>query len=308
MQKNAKIYVAGHNGMVGSSILRKLKSKGYLNVIYKSSKDLDLRIQDHVNIFISENKPDLIINAAAIVGGIWANNEFPYKFLLDNMQIQNNLLSSAVNSNIKNFIFLGSSCIYPKLANQPLKEEYLLTDSLESSNQWYAIAKISGVKLVEAIRKQFGLNYFSLMPTNLYGPEDNFDPFTSHVIPGMISKFHKAKINQDNLVKLWGDGSPLREFLHVDDLADAILFLMENKNEQSMYNIGSNDELSIKELANIISSIVEFNGLIQWNEDFPNGSPRKKLDSSRINKLGWYPKIGLVKGIEEVYNSFAKSQ
>lgn len=304
IHKDDKIYVAGHKGMVGSAVVDKLKKNGFNNLIYKTSKELDLRNQNDVSSYIKDNKPNLIINTAAVVGGIWANKKYPYKFLLDNMLIQNNLINAAVNANIKNFIFLGSSCIYPKLCKQPIKEEFLLTGPLEISNQWYAIAKISGVKLIESIRNEFGYNYISLMPTNLYGPNDNFDPMTSHVLPGMITKFHKAKLENSESVTLWGDGSPLREFLHVQDLAESIIFLFDKKLNNSIYNVGSNDELSILELSKIISETVGYEGKIIWDNSFPNGTPRKKLDSSKINKLGWKPKINLKEGISKVYRFY----
>lgn len=299
-----KIYIAGHNGMVGSAVLRKLKKEGYSNIIYKSSSELDLTSQKEVSAFLKIEKPDLIIDAAAIVGGIWANNQYPYKFILENMQIQNNLISAAIEQNIKNFIFLGSSCIYPKHASQPLKEEYLLTGPLEETNQWYAIAKISGIKLIDAIRTEFDYNYVSLMPTNLYGPNDNFDPMTSHVLPGMIAKFHKAKNENNKNVKLWGDGSPLREFLHVDDLANAIYFVMHNTLKEDLYNVGSEDEISILELANKIKTITGYTGKIEWDLSYPNGTPRKKLDNSKLRNLGWQPTIKLEEGIRSIYNYY----
>jgi GDP-L-fucose synthase len=291
--------------MVGSAILRKLKTEGYKNLITINSSELDLRIQSKVETFINDQSPELIINAAAIVGGIWANNNAPYQFLMDNMLIQNNLLKASVNCNVKKFIFLGSSCIYPKLASQPIKEEYLLSGPLEETNQWYALAKITGVKLVESIRKEYGFDYVSLMPTNLYGPNDNFDEMTSHVIPGMISKFHKAKIENLNSVTLWGDGSPLREFLYVDDLADAIFLFINKKAQDFIYNVGSNDEVSILELAELISNTVEFKGKILWDNKYPNGTPRKKLDSQKINDFGFKPNYFLKKnGLKAVYNWF----
>ena len=271
INKKSKIYIAGHNGMVGSAVLNEFKSNGFKHIIYKSSKELDLRNQNQVNDFISKEKPDLIIDAAAVVGGILANDKNPYKFLMDNMLIQNNLIDAAVKNKIENFFFLGSSCIYPKFSKQPIKEEYLLTDSLEQTNQWYAIAKISGVKLIESVRKEYGFNYVSFMPTNLYGPNDNFDPKLSHVLPGMISKFHKAKF-----VELWGDGTPLREFLHVNDLSKALFFASSRKLNDSIYNVGSEDEVSIKDLADLISKKTGFKGDIIWNKNFPNCTPRKK--------------------------------
>jgi len=306
ISKSSKIYVAGHRGMVGSATVRKLQKEGFNNLIFKTSKELDLRNQNLVDRFIAEEKPEIIIDAAAIVGGIWANNEYPFKFLMDNMQIQNNLINAAVKNRVENFIFLGSSCIYPRDAQQPLKEEYLLTSSLESTNQWYALAKISGVKLVEAARKVYGYNYVSLMPTNLYGPNDNFDLKNSHVLPALLRKFHEAKINND-IVTIWGTGTPKREFLHVDDLAEAIHYFVLNPADESLYNVGSNRELSIKELGNVIKNIVGFKGKINFDTSFPDGTPRKLLDSSKVMSLGWFPKISLEKGIKLVYDNYPKS-
>lgn len=307
INKNSKIYIAGHNGMVGSAVLKEFKLNGYNNLIFKSSKELDLRNQTQASDFISIEKPDLILNAAAVVGGILANDRNPYKFLMDNMLIQNNLIDAAVKNKVENFYFLGSSCIYPKFSKQPIKEDFLLTDSLEETNQWYAVAKISGVKLIESVRKEYGFNYVSFMPTNLYGPNDNFDPETSHVLPGMISKFHNAKLNNSKFVELWGDGTPLREFLHVNDLSKALVFASRRKLNDSIYNIGSEDEVSIKDLADLISTKINFKGNIIWNKDFPNGTPRKKIDSSRLNKLGWRPQIKLSEGIDEVYKWYLKN-
>jgi GDP-L-fucose synthase len=301
--KDSKIYIAGHKGMVGSAILRNLTRKGFKNIIYKTSKELDLRIQKDVEDFIEFEKPSFIIDAAAVVGGIWANNEYRYKFLMDNMLIQNNLINAAIKNKIKNFIFLGSSCIYPKFADQPIIEESLLTGALEKTNQWYAVAKISGVKLIEAIREQFGYNYVSLMPTNLYGPNDNYDLKTSHVLPALLRKFHEAKINNED-VELWGTGNPLRDFLHVDDLADAVVFIMENQKNEFLYNIGSGEEISINNLANLIKEKISFKGKIKYNSAFPDGTPRKILDSSKVNKLGWKPKISLDLGVEKTYTDF----
>tara|TARA_B100001175_G_C19502342_1_gene638838 strand:- start:1824 stop:2750 length:927 start_codon:yes stop_codon:yes gene_type:complete len=304
--KDSKIYVAGHNGMVGSAILRKLKNKGFENLIFKSSKELDLRIQKDVDEYISYEKPKIIIDAAAIVGGIWANNEYRYKFLMDNMLIQNNLINASIKNEIRNFIFLGSSCIYPKLAAQPMKEEALLSGPLEETNQWYAIAKISGVKLVDAVRRQYGFNYVSLMPTNLYGPNDNYDLKTSHVLPALIRKIHEAKIENKD-VELWGTGKSLREFLHVDDLAEAVLLIMNIQTEDYLYNIGSGNEISIDSLAKLIKEKISFTGKINYNSSYPDGTPRKLLDSNKINKLGWKPKISLEDGIEITYKEFLKN-
>jgi len=300
---NSKIYISGHNGMVGSACWRALKDKSYKNIIGYSSKDLDLRDQKKVFEIIKSEKPDVIINAAARVGGILENSQKPYEFLMDNMLIQNNLIKTAHELNIEKFIFLGSSCIYPKMAPQPLKEEYLLTGPLEETNQWYAIAKISGVKLIEALREQYNRDYISLMPTNLYGPGDNYDLETSHVLPAMLRKFHEAKENNKSEVILWGTGNPKREFLHVDDLARAVVFSIENPLSDSLYNIGSLMEVSIRELAELISKIVGYDGLIKWDQTKPDGTPRKLMDSSKINLAGWKVKINLKKGIESLYRN-----
>ena len=303
ISKSSKIYVAGHRGMVGSATVRKLQKEGFNNLIFKTSEGLDLRNQSLVDQFIADEKPEIIIDAAAIVGGIWANNEYPFKFLMDNMQIQNNLINAAVKNKVENFIFLGSSCIYPRDAQQPLKEDYLLTSSLESTNQWYALAKITGVKLIEAVRKVYGYNYVSLMPTNLYGPNDNFDLKKSHVLPALIRKFHEAK-TQNSEVIIWGSGTPKREFLYVDDLAEAIFYFILNPAKESLYNIGSDRELTIKELGELIKNIVEFKGDIKFDASYPDGTPRKLLDSSKARKLGWSPKINLEEGIKLVYKEF----
>ena len=298
--KNKNIYVAGHNGMVGSACVRLLKDKGYLNLIVSSSKDLDLTNQQEVKRFFEKEKPEIVINAAAKVGGIWANNEYPYEFLMENMLIQNNLIKASFDNNIKKFIFLGSSCIYPKMANQPIEESCLLTGELEETNQWYAIAKISGVKLIEALRREYGKDYIALMPTNLYGPGDNYDLKTSHVLPAMIRKFHEAKQNNTN-VTIWGTGRPLREFLHVDDLAKAVLFCLKNDLEDSLYNVGSGEELTILELANLVSKIVGFNGNILWDKTKPDGTPRKLLNSNKLNEKGFKCNIALEEGIKSTY-------
>jgi GDP-L-fucose synthase len=300
---NSKIYIAGHNGMVGSACLRALKAKGYKNIIGFSFKELDLRDQRAVFNMLEKEKPEAIIDAAAKVGGILANSNYPYEFLMDNMLIQNNLIKAAHEIDIQKFIFLGSSCIYPKMAPQPLKEEYLLTGSLEETNQWYAVAKISGVKLVEALKCQYNRDYVSLMPTNLYGPGDNYDLETSHVLPAMLRKFHEAKQKNINEVILWGTGNPKREFLHVNDLAKAVVFSIENSLSDSLYNIGSEVEVSIQELAEIIQKIVGYNGTIKWDQSKPDGTPRKLMDSSKINLAGWNSSIDLIKGIESVYKS-----
>ena len=308
LNKSSKIYIAGHLGMVGSACWRALEKLGYFNLIGKTSKELDLRNQSQVYDFLSAAKPDIIIDAAAKVGGILANNNFPYQFLMENMQIQNNLISAAHKLNVSKFIFLGSSCIYPKLASQPLKEEYLLTDSLEPTNEWYAIAKISGVKLCQAIRKQYNKDFVSLMPTNLYGPNDNFDLETSHVLPAMIRKFHEAKDNNHSDVNLWGSGSPMREFLHVDDLASAVVFALENNLPEYLYNIGTGTDVTIKELAETIQSQVGHNGKIVWDNTKPDGTPRKLMDSSKIMQFGWQPKYDLKNGIANTYSWFLENQ
>ena len=304
ISKSAKIYIAGHRGMVGSACWRALSAAGYTNLIGRTSKELDLRNQQAVHDFIKAEMPDAIIDAAARVGGILANDSYPYEFLMDNMLIQNNLIRSAHENDIEKFIFLGSSCIYPKFASQPIKEEYLLTGSLEPTNEWYAIAKISGVKLIEALRKQYNRDYVSLMPTNLYGPGDNFDLETSHVLPAMIRKFHEAKENNHAKVTLWGSGSPMREFLHVDDLGQAVLFALEHKLEEHLYNVGSGSDLTIKALAEIIQKVVGHKGEVIWDDTKPDGTPKKLMDSSKLNAKGWMSIINLEKGIRTTYEWF----
>ena len=303
---DSKIYIAGHNGMVGAACWRALEAKGYKNIIGFSSKELDLRDQKAVFDMLEREKPVAIIDAAAKVGGILANSSYPYEFLMDNMLIQNNLISAAHQLDIPKFIFLGSSCIYPKMAPQPLKEEYLLTGPLEETNQWYAIAKISGVKLIEALRNQYNRDYVSLMPTNLYGPGDNYDLETSHVLPAMIRKFHEAKENNHADVVLWGTGTPKREFLHVDDLASAVVFALENKMKDSLYNVGSGSEISIKELAELIQEITEHKGDIIWDINKPDGTPRKLMDSSKLGELGHNNSIDLKDGAQLLYKYYDK--
>jgi GDP-L-fucose synthase len=307
MKKNTKIYIAGHRGMVGSSIWRCLIKKGYTNLIGKSSKELDLRNQNAVNKFLIDEKIEAVIDAAARVGGILANNTYPYQFLMDNMQIQNNLINGAFEAGIQKFIFLGSSCIYPKLAAQPIKEESLLTGPLEPTNEWYAIAKISGVKACEAIRKQYGLDYVSLMPTNLYGTHDNFDLKSSHVLPAMLRKFNEAKENKNATVELWGTGTPLREFLFVDDLAEAVVFTLEHKLNEHLYNVGCGADLTIKELAEKIQQVVGHQGKIEWNTSMPDGTPRKWLDVSKLKKEGWQASTSLENGLEITYKWFLEN-
>jgi GDP-L-fucose synthase len=307
ISKDSKIYIAGHRGMVGSACWRALTVEGYTNLIGKTSKELDLKDQTAVENFISSEKPDAIIDAAARVGGILANDTYPYEFLMDNMLMQNNLIRSAHENDIEKFIFLGSSCIYPKHAKQPLKEEYLLTGPLEPTNEWYAIAKISGVKLIQAIRKQFGRDYVSLMPTNLYCPNDNFDLKTSHVLPAMIRKFHEAKMDNHSPVTLWGSGSPMREFLHVDDLASAVVFALENTLDEHLYNVGSGSDLTIKSLAEVVQKIVGHKGEVIWDDSKPDGTPRKLMDSSILFQLGWKPRTELGYGIQTTHYWFLEN-
>lgn len=304
LTKDTKIYIAGHRGMVGSAVWRALSAEGYTNLIGRTSKELDLRNQAAVNAFFAQEQPGVVIDAAAKVGGILANNTYPYAFLMDNLQIQNNLIAAALQIDVPKFIFLGSSCIYPKLAPQPLKEEYLLTAPLEPTNEWYAIAKIAGVKACEAIRKEFGKDYVSLMPTNLYGPFDNFDLQSSHVLPAMIRKFHEAKHNKHASVTLWGSGTPMREFLHVDDLAQAVLFALEHTLPEHLYNVGSGTDLTIKELALLIQKEVGHEGEIVWDASKPDGTPRKLMDVSKMNANGWKAQIGLPEGIRSTIEWF----
>jgi GDP-L-fucose synthase len=304
LTKDTKIYIAGHRGMVGSAVWRALEAAGYTQLIGRSSKELDLRNQAEVRAFYAAEKPAVVINAAAKVGGILANNTYPYAFLMDNLQIQNNLIAEAHQSGVQKFIFLGSSCIYPKMAPQPLKEDYLLTGPLEPTNEWYAIAKIAGVKACEAIRKEFGKDYVSLMPTNLYGPFDNFDLQSSHVLPAMIRKFHEAKLAQHASVTLWGSGTPMREFLHVDDLAQAVLFALQNVLPEHLYNVGSGTDLTIKELALLIQKEVGHEGEIIWDASKPDGTPRKLMDVSKMNANGWKAQIGLPEGIRATIEWF----
>lgn len=304
MQKDSKIYIAGHRGMVGSAVWRALEKKGYSNLIGRTSKELDLKNQEAVLNFLQEEQPEAIIDAAARVGGILANNDYPYQFLMENMQIQNSLIDGALKTGVEKFIFLGSSCIYPKFAPQPLKEDYLLTDALEPTNEWYAIAKITGVKACQAIRKQFGKDYVSLMPTNLYGYFDNFDLKTSHVLPAMIRKFHEAKLNNNAPVTLWGSGTPMREFLFVDDMAEAVVYALENQLPEHLYNVGSGKDITIKELAETIQKAVGHEGDIVWDADKPDGTPRKLMDVSKMKAIGWAYQTELDEGIAKTYDWF----
>jgi GDP-L-fucose synthase len=307
MKKDTKIYVAGHRGMVGSAILCLLKNNGYSNLVCKKSDELDLREQLSVEDFIRNEKPDVVIDAAARVGGILANRNYPWQFLYENLEIQNNIIAASHENDVEKLIFLGSSCIYPKLAKQPLNEESLLTGPLEPTNQWYAIAKIAGVKMVEALREQFSRDYVSLMPTNLYGPRDNFDLETSHVLPAMIRKFHDAKEADHASVTLWGTGSPMREFLHVDDVASAVLFALTNEMKYDLYNVGTGKDITIKDLALTIQKIVGHKGEIDWDMSKPDGTPRKLMDVSRMKEEGWEFSIELEDGIRRTYAWFLKN-
>lgn len=300
MDKGSKIYVAGHRGMVGSAIVRHLQAKGFENLVLRTSSELDLRNQKSVQEFFQAEKPEYVFLAAAKVGGIHANNTYRAEFLYDNLMIEANIIHSAYQNDVKKLLFLGSSCIYPKLAHQPLKEEYLLTGPLEHTNEPYAIAKIAGIKLCDEYRNQYGCNFISAMPTNLYGPNDNYDLNNSHVLPAMLRKFHEARENA-NTVELWGDGSVLREFLHVDDLAEACFFLMQHYDEAGHVNIGVGEDISIRNLAEMIQRITGFSGKVNWDTSKPNGTPRKLMDVSKINMMGWKAKIGLEEGIEKVY-------
>lgn len=304
MEKSAKIYIAGHRGMVGSAILRKLESEGFDNIITRTSSELDLRNQADVRAFFETERPEYIFLAAAKVGGIMANNIYRAEFLNDNLLIQNNVIDSAYRTDAKKLMFLGSSCIYPKLAPQPLHEDSLLTGLLEPTNEPYAIAKIAGIKMCEAYRSQYGSNFISVMPTNLYGPNDNYDLNNSHVLPAMIRKFHEAKEEGKAFVELWGTGSPLREFLHADDLAAACYFLMQNYNEAGFLNVGVGSDVTIKHLAEMIRKVVGFEGQIKWNTDKPDGTPRKLMDVSKLHALGWKHTIDLEEGITRTYQDF----
>lgn len=304
LKKESKIFIAGHRGMVGSSIWRNLEEKGFTNLVGKSSNELDLRVQSDVEVFFEIEKPDVVIDAAARVGGILANNSYPYQFLMDNLQIQNNLISTSLNYDVKKFVFLGSSCIYPKISDQPIAETSLLTGALEPTNEWYAIAKITGVKSCEAIRKQYGKDFVCLMPTNLYGFNDNFDLATSHVLPAMIRKFHDAKMMQKDFVELWGSGKPLREFLFVDDLAEAVFFTLNSILPENLYNVGYGSDISIEDLANKIKEIIGFEGRILWDSTKPDGTFKKLMDSTKMKSLGWSPKVDLDEGILKTYNWF----
>jgi GDP-L-fucose synthase len=303
-----KIYVAGHRGLVGSAIVRAIDSSGKHSWIGKTHTDLDLLDRESVFGYVATEKPDAVIIAAAKVGGIHANDSYPVQFLSENLQIETNLMDAAHAADISRLLFLGSSCVYPKLAPQPIKEEYLLTGPLESTNEAYALAKISGLKLVQAYRKQYGYKWISAMPTNMYGPGDNFDLENSHVLPALIRKFHEAKLNNSESVTLWGSGSPLREFLHSDDLASASLFLLENYDDEVPINVGTGKDISILELAGLIKDVVGFAGDIKWDASKPDGTPRKLLDVSRLSAIGWKPHISLEEGINSTYKSFVSTR
>lgn len=308
LTRDSKVYVAGHRGLVGSAIWRELESQGYRRLIGKSRTELDLLNSERVAQFFESEKPEFVFIASAKVGGIHANNSEPASFIYENLQIQNNLIHSAFQFGVKKLLFLGSSCIYPKLASQPMKEEYLLTGPLEPTNQWYAIAKIAGIKMCQAYRRQYGCHFISAMPTNLYGANDNYDLQSSHVLPALIRKFHEAKMRNEKTVVCWGSGKPMRELLHADDLARACVFLMDAYDEEQLINVGSGEEVSIRELAETISRIIGFEGGIEWDCSKPDGTPRKLLDTSRLFELGWKPAIDLETGIHMAYTDFQKVQ
>ncbi|MGG4491330.1 GDP-L-fucose synthase [Metabacillus idriensis] len=308
MEKHAKIYVAGHRGLVGSAILRKLQSEGYTNLVYKTSSELDLRDPKQVYAFFEKENIDYVFLAAAKVGGIVANNEYPADFIRDNLMIQTNVIDAANKNNVEKLLFLGSTCIYPKLAPQPLKEHYLLTGELEPTNEPYAIAKIAGIKMCQSYNRQYGTKYISAMPTNLYGENDNFDLHTSHVLPALIRKFHEAKENKADFVEVWGTGSPKREFLYSDDLADACLFLMNNYEGDDIVNIGVGEDLPIGELAAKVKTVVGFEGEIRFDTSKPDGTPRKLVDVSRINSLGWKATTSLDVGLQKAYTWFLQNE
>jgi GDP-L-fucose synthase len=302
--KQSSVYVAGHRGLVGSAVLRALQSQGYGNLIVRTHQQLDLTEQHAVREFFQAQRPEAVIMAAARVGGIHANNSHPAGFLRDNLLIQDNVIDAAYRAGVKKFIFLGSSCIYPKMAPQPIKEDYLLTGPLEPTNEWYAIAKIAGLKMCQAYRREYGFTAISLMPTNLYGPGDNFDLQNSHVLPALIRKFHEAKLRGDQSVEIWGSGTPRREFLHVDDLADAVLYLLHSYDAEPIVNIGWGEDVTIRELANLVMSSIGYSGELVFDPSKPDGTPRKLLDVTRLNSLGWRPRISLKAGLDSTYAWF----
>lgn len=304
MDAGAKVYVAGHRGLVGSAIVRRLKAAGFERLVVRTSSELDLREQAAVRDFFAREKPDYVILAAAKVGGILANDTYPAEFIYDNLMMEANIVNAAWQTGVKKLLALGSTCIYPKLAPQPLKEEYLLTGPLEPTNEWYAVAKIAGIKLCQAYRRQYGCNFIAAMPTNLYGPGDNFDLQNSHVLPALIRKFHDAKVHNKPAVTLWGTGTPLREFLHVDDMADASLFLLEHYDGEEIVNIGVGEDIAIAELALIVRDVVGYSGNIEYDASKPDGTPRKLVDVAKINGLGWSAKTDLRSGIEQTYRWF----
>ena len=306
MQKNSKIYVAGHLGLVGSAITRKLKSLGYANLVLKTKDELDLMNQSAVADFFQKEKPEFVFLAAAKVGGILANNNYPAQFIYENLQIQNNIIQQSYLNKVKKLLFLGSSCIYPRQCAQPIKEEYLLTGPLEPTNEPYAIAKIAGIKMCQSYNRQYGTNFIAAMPTNLYGPNDNFDSDDSHVLPALIRRFHEGKINNSPTVSVWGTGSPRREFLYVDDLADACIFLMNNYDQGEIINIGTGEDLTIKELAELIKNIIGYHGEINWDTTRPDGTPKKLLDVSKLHNLGWQHQINIEQGIKMTYDWYKK--
>ena len=304
MNKSDTIFVAGHRGLVGSAIVRRLRKAGFENLLLKTSRELDLRDQRQVAEFMGDTRPDFVFQAAAKVGGIHANEMYPADFIRDNLQIQTNVINESYKAGVKKLLFLGSSCIYPKFAKQPIKEEYLLTGELEQTNEAYAIAKIAGIKMCQAYRRQYGFSAISTMPTNLYGPGDNFDLETSHVVPALLRKFHDAKVAHAPSVEVWGSGTPRREFLHVDDLADGLVYLMDNYDEPEIVNIGTGVDVTIRELAETIGEVVGYTGEITYNTAMPDGTPRKLLDVSKLSALGWKAQTGLKEGLAEVYAWF----
>lgn len=308
MDKDSKIYVAGHTGLVGSAIVRNLQSKGYTNIITRTHKELDLTNQEAVRKFFEEERPEYVFLAAAKVGGIRANSTYPADFIYENLMIECNVIKAAHDYKVKKLLFLGSSCIYPKMAPQPIKEEYLLSGYLEPTNEAYAIAKIAGLKMCQYFKRQYGDNFISCMPTNLYGPNDNFDLENSHVIPALIRKFHEAKIENKPYVEIWGTGTPRREFLYVDDMADACVFLMENYDGEETVNVGTGKDVTIRELAEIISKVVGYKGELKFDTSKPDGTPRKLLDVSKLNELGWKYKVELVDGIRKTYEWFLENR
>ena len=307
MNKDSKIYVAGHRGLVGSAIVRNLEAKGYTNIVYRTHEELDFTNQANVQAFFKEEQPEYVILAAAKVGGIHANNTYPADFIYDNLMIQNNVIKAAHDYKVKKLLFLGSTCIYPKMAPQPIREEYLLTGALEETNEAYAVAKIAGLEMCKFFKRQYGDNFISCMPTNLYGPNDNFDLQSSHVLPALIRKFHEAKVNGRDTVEVWGTGTPLREFIYVDDMADACVFLMENYDGEQHVNIGTGEEVSIRELAETVKEVVGFEGELVFNTDMPDGTPRKLTTVDKLHRLGWKHKTSLNGGIKLAYEWFLEN-